>query len=297
MRVRDLLPDPTGTTFLVLDGDLQIYLVTPSAKTRLGATPELGKLIAAWHGSNGWAFARKREQGEGYEIVGVGHEGSRVLATAKGYPGAMRFVGEELHFIDSEGWKAVSWGGEPVLKARMDLGMRSNQTAWCAWLADGPRCAAGYWDGGRGDDDGMLSVVLPTGEKVAIASRGIHPILASAAFSRDGRMLAAVLGARSAGADSHGRVTVAWLDEAGRPTKERDFPLIARSVYFDDTGRLIVESFPKNDFREGELLFLDPDTGATRPVMEQPLRGYSVIAGKHIYLIGIEGAVNLIELP
>jgi hypothetical protein len=179
----------------------------------------------------------------------------------------------------------------------MNLGMRSNQTAWCAWLADGPRCAAGYWDGGHGDDDGMLSVVLPTGEKRVVAPRSIHPILAHAAFSRDGRMLAAVLGARSAGADSHGRVTVAWLDEAGRPTKERDFPLIARSVAFDDSGRLIVENFPANDFRDGQLVFLDLDTGTTHPVMAQPLRGYSVLAGSHIYLIGIEGSVNLLALP
>lgn len=297
LSVRSLLPDGRGEQFIVLDGAGQLYRVGPGGQSQLGKAPDLG-LVAAWGPNDtGYAFARRTSDGTAYEIVGVGHEGSKVLAVAAGYPGAMHFQGQELHFIDAQGWKVVGWSAPPAMKAPLPLGPRANQKAWCAWLDTGPLCVGGYWDG-RGDSAAgdRLTVVRAGAAPVEVLSKGRHPILAGAAFTNDGRKLAANLGARSAGSGEPGRVVVAWLDDSGRPVNMKEFPMVVRELGFDAYRRLVVRQYPGDGSGQGRIVALDPETGQTSPVTDEP--GSFVVApgGKQLYLISNAGLVRLIDL-
>lgn len=257
-------------------------------------------LVAAW-GLNdyGYTFARKSTTADGYEIVGVGHEGSKVLARTIGYPGALQFVGREVHFVDSEGWKAVTWSGEPVLKDGLPLGPRANQAAWCAWLEAGPICIGGYW-GGSADLAKELTVVRAGKPPQPILAKGEFPILAYGAVSANGRVLAANLGARSAGAENPGKVVVAWFDDEGKLARTKEFPVMARKLAFDADGRLIAHIYPSDGAGNGSIAFVDLEAGTTSPVATQGIEGpfrfvmapdrttLYILTGKGVQEIGLD---------
>lgn len=299
LALRDLLADGSGRRFIVQDQGRSLYLVSDAGKVHLGEAPEIG-LVAAW-GQNdfGYAFARKADDGSAYEIVGVGHEGSKVLAKAVGYPGAMQFIGQELHYIDAEGWKAVTWSGAPALRARLALGPRANQPAWCAWLETGPLCLGGYWAPAATEPPG-LTVVRAGEPSRPVAPTGSYPILGAGAVSSDGRLLAASLGTRSAGAGNPGAVVVAWLDESGAPTRSKVFPLLARELAFDAYGRLIAHVYPPDGSGRGSIVGLNLEDGSTAVLMDQPAPGpYSFRLApdqKWLYLLPVGGGVREIPL-
>lgn len=294
--VRELLPGPDGDEFLVQDSSMRLWYVGAGGQTALGESP--GLCLVGAFGPDGYAYARKQTGGSGYEVVGVGREGSQRFAAA-GYPGALHFEGATLAFVDAEGWKTVAPGAEPVLKARMDLGLRANQNAWCAWPGGVPTCLGGYWSHSTtGYDD--LTVVRGGRDPVVAAPKGQHPVLGEGAFAPDGRMAAAVLGARSAGAASHGRVVAVFLDEAGSVAGTRDFDLVARSVGIDARGRLIVQAWPDNaDGTRGSRIFaIDPGSGAAQTITEMGFRGTFAMTpgGNRLYLISAAGAVSAVSL-
>lgn len=296
LSLRDVVADSTGRSFIVQDENMSLFRVSASAGTsRLGEAPEIG-LLAAW-GENdyGFAFARKSATDTSYEIVGVGHAGSKVLAKAVGYPGDIKFIGQEVHFIDSEGWKAVTWSGSPVLKASLSLGPRGNQRAWCAWSTPAPFCIGGYWDPAN-DSSTELTIVRAGEPAHNIMTKGPYPILGAGDVSTDGRLVAASLGARSAGAPSPGKVVVAWLDQEGMPMKTKEFPLLARELFFDASGRLIAHVYPQDGAGNGDILILNPDDGSTVTLGQQAPSGpYSLNIApdrKKLYILPAAGGVR-----
>ncbi|HLN64237.1 MAG TPA: hypothetical protein VK464_22175 [Symbiobacteriaceae bacterium] len=299
LALRDLVAAGSGGRFIVQDQAKSLYLVSDAGKVHLGAAPEIG-LVAAW-GQNdfGYAFARKADDGSAYEIVGVGHEGSKVLAKAVGYPGAMQFIGQELHYIDAEGWKVVTWSGAPVLKAPLAFGPRANQPAWCAWLVTGPVCIGGYWDPVATEPPG-LTVVRAGEPPRRVAPTGAYPVLGAGAVSRDGRLLAASLGARSAGAGNPGAVVVAWLDESGAPTRSKVFPLLVSELAFDAYGRLIAHVYPPDGSGPGSIVGLNLEDGSTAVLLDESAQGpYSVRMApdqKWLYVLPVGGGFREIPL-
>ena|GEM_PF-5305957 len=105
LNPREFVPDSREERFIARDQAGAIYLVSGTGSTHLGEAPDTA-LVAAWAENDyGYAFARKA--GSGYEIVGVGHIGSKVLGQASGHPRAMHFVGQGL-FFDGPGWRGLS---------------------------------------------------------------------------------------------------------------------------------------------------------------------------------------------
>lgn len=299
LSVRDVVSDSTGKQFIVQDQSMSLFLVSATGKIQLGKAPDIG-LLAAW-GENdfGYAFARKSETGKSYEIVGVGHEGNKVLAETVGYPGALQFVGQEVHFIDAEGWKVVKWSGSPILKAPLSLGPRANQRAWCVWSKTGPLCIGGYWD--PTTDSSIRLTVVRAGEPgKEIVPKGPYPILEAGAFSSDGRLLAASLGARSTGAISPGNVVVAWLDEAGVPEKTKEFPILAKEIAFDAYGRLIIHLYPPDGAGNGSIAILNTADGTTVSLTMQTAAGpYSFTMSpdrKQLYILPVGGGASEVLL-
>lgn len=298
LSLRDLVADGEGQRFIVQDQKMALYLVDADGKTHLGEAPGI-QLLAAWDmNDHGYAFARKSATGKGYEIVRVGHAGSQVLAQAVGDPGAIQFVGQEVHFIDAEGWKAVPLSGGAVLKAPLALGPRGNQKAWCAWPRTGPVCLGGYWNGAPGSETSLT--IVRAGEWTDVMAKGDYHILGSGAVSKDGRLVAASLGARSAGATSLGKVVVSWLDENGTPVRTKAFALLARELAFDAYGRLVVHAYPPDGSGPGIIAFLDLDDGSTSLVSEESGQGHFAFtmepSQKKLYLLPADGGMREVSL-
>lgn len=297
LKVRELLPDTSGVRFLVQDEALHLYLVAPDGVTELGEAPDIG-LVAAWQSDGpGYAYAMKVPGTENYAVVTVNADGQKRVVEASGYPGAITFWGQGLHWIDADGWKMAA-GDEPTtLLAHLNLPNRTANRAWCTWLPGGPLCVGGYATPG-GETADSLTLVQAHGEPISLVRTGEKLALRSAIFTPDGRVVVTNLQKPGNPTVYPEPLVAVWLDEQGRPSKRKAYPLMTGQIAFDAWGRLVALERPEQDAEFGRIILLDLESGTPTTLLtpKAPTQFAMSADGRRLYLVSDGAKVEFLPL-